>query len=145
MPVRLVKVEYNLGEYEVEDFQNFFGQARHGIDREIRLTFEGGAEKFLSWVQHDHCDPSRYDTDLHLEVSSKPLWKGAPVLKDMSSDQTWRDLVGRKVDLSWTGEHDSVLKISSDDASVWVTTMSDIIQVSKEKPGATRRENDRPI
>lgn len=131
--MRLARVEYSVFERELDDFRDFFGKNQHGLDREARLIFSDGSEKYVSWVQHMH-EPSRGDPDFHLEITDKSFWKDEGSVLDMSSDSMWSGLINKDVSLEWCGPEDSVLVISAQDVRVYLYASGDFVRVSQEKP-----------
>ena len=140
--MRLARVNYSLFERELDDFRDFFGKNRHGLDREVCLLFNGGVKKYVSWVQHAH-DQSRVDSDFHLEIADKPFWTDDCLIIDMSGDAMWSSLINKDVSLGWYGPQNSVLVASAKGARVYLDVCGDFVRISQEQPKYLEHLNDK--
>jgi hypothetical protein len=129
----LAKVTYLLFESELAEGVEYLLREEHIVDREIRLEWTDGSAKHISWAS----EPFQYCVGLQ-----EHSWFLAGEVKkvDMSSRPSWKDLIGRELELKWLDESHQVLQVRAGDASTYLSSrendywFADAITVSKATP-----------
>jgi hypothetical protein len=130
----LKRIQYEMFESDADWLDHHLDTPFHEIDGQIRLDLVGSERPlFISWNQ----------VEVMFEIATGPeslFSKSLPVVRDMSSNKIWRDLIGKDISWEHLGKHRQVLRITDGSSSVYCCSREgerwqmDVVHVTRQRP-----------